>query len=75
MHALYACMDMGLHLHAGDGAGALYKGHAVIHPLLGPDLDSPPNEGAPEESVGLDELFMDAVGESDKQRKPLRLRV
>ncbi|CDJ56385.1 hypothetical protein, conserved [Eimeria maxima] len=50
-----------------DGAGALYKGHAVIHPLLGPDLDSPPNEGAPEESVGLDELFMDAVGESDKQ--------
>ncbi|CDJ64250.1 hypothetical protein, conserved [Eimeria necatrix] len=51
----------------GDGAGALYKGHAVIHPLLGPDLDSPPNEGAPEESVGLDELFMDAVGESDKQ--------
>lgn len=50
-----------------DGAGVLYKGHAVIHPLLGPDLESPPNEAAPEESVGLDELFMDAVGESDKQ--------
>ena len=61
-----------LGLHAGDGAGVLYKGHAVIHPLLGPDLESPPNEAAPEESVGLDELFMDAVGESDKQRENSR---
>ncbi|KAL8438775.1 hypothetical protein Efla_004618 [Eimeria flavescens] len=50
-----------------DGAGMLYKGHAVVHSLLGPDLESPPNEATPEESVGLDELFMDAVGESDKQ--------
>ncbi|KAL8272427.1 hypothetical protein Esti_003717 [Eimeria stiedai] len=50
-----------------DGAGVLYKGHAVVHSLLGPDLESPTNEAAPEESVGLDELFMDAVGESDKQ--------
>ncbi|XP_026193619.1 uncharacterized protein LOC34620765, partial [Cyclospora cayetanensis] len=50
-----------------DGTAALYKGHAVIHPLLGPDLEGLPNEAAPQESVGLDELFMDAVGESDRQ--------
>lgn len=50
-----------------DGQGLLYRGHAVIHPLLGPDLESAANEAAPEESVGLDELFMDAVGDSDRQ--------
>ncbi|OEH79120.1 arginyl-tRNA synthetase [Cyclospora cayetanensis] len=57
------------HAHAvvADGTAALYKGHAVIHPLLGPDLEGLPNEAAPQESVGLDELFMDAVGESDRQ--------
>ena len=63
------CLSMCM--YAADGAGTLYKGHAVVRPLLGPDLESPPNEAAPEESVGLDELFMDAVGESDKQRRPL----
>lgn len=52
-------------LHAGDGVGGLYKGHAVTRPLVGPTLESFANEAAPEESVALDELFMDAVGDAD----------